>query len=207
VLLINDLVGTNNPIGSSLIVYAAPETTMRGGIVKFFSGSWTNRNGQSASGSVFTLDTNGNAYAAGVTYNSGSSYDYFLVKYASNGLIQWTNRWDGQGYSDYPSDLTIDPLGNVVVTGNSRGFADNSPRYATVKFNANGTIAWSNLFGATDSYATGVACDNNGSIYVTGSSRTNAISSVDENRHLEISRGSNTSLDQSYRRACRSLGH
>lgn len=97
--------------------------------------------------------------------------DAFLMKIDNNGNAVWTRRWGGYA-SDFATDMTLLPNGNIAVCG----YAD-SP-YNNYKgaldgwvsmLNADGQLVWSKYFGGTfDDELNSIAHDNNGNIYVGG---------------------------------------
>ena len=123
-------------------------------------------------------DSSGNFYVTGYTSggldgntNSGGS-DIFLVKYYDNGTKQWTKQL-GTSSSDTGNEVTVDSSGNVYVTGYTQGGLDgtnagNSDLFV-VKYNSSGTKQWAKQLGtSSNDYATGVATDSSGNVYVTG---------------------------------------
>ena len=126
----------------------------------------------------FPVDSSDNIYVTGSTSggldgntNSGGS-DIFLVKYYDNGTKQWTKQL-GTSSSDTGNEVTVDSSGNVYVTGYTQGGLDgtnagNSDLFV-VKYNSSGTKQWTKQFGTSESdYATGVATDSSGNVYVAG---------------------------------------
>lgn len=115
------------------------------------------------SGSVFVTGTS--------IYNENT--DYLTLKFNSTGELQWEARYNGTGNRiDEPSDISIDTYGNVYVTGKSDGNGTGSD-YATIKYNSDGVELWAARFndqGNSNDEATFVTADDNGSVYVTGSS-------------------------------------
>ena len=54
--------------------------------------------------------------------NAGG-YDFFIVKYNSSGVKQWTKQLGTSG-NDYGHDITSDSSGNIYVTGETYGSLD-----------------------------------------------------------------------------------
>jgi hypothetical protein len=121
---------------------------------------------------------------AGSVYISGTStdkfetyYNYLTVKYGpdSNEPI-WVARFDGPNRSDNAEAMVVDDLGNVYVTGYSWGEGWPPPTfydYLTVKYGPDSNEPlWTarydrSGYGSSD-WATDVAVDNMGNVYVTG---------------------------------------
>jgi hypothetical protein len=111
-------------------------------LVKFSSQGvplWTNRLYYSDQAErpimAMAVDSAGGCCVAGYSAVPDSEYwDYVTVKYDSNGVVLWTNRFDGAGHSDdIPYDITVDGAGNVYVTGESQGGVSYYD-FATVKY-------------------------------------------------------------------------
>ena len=122
-------------------------------------------------------DGMGNIYVSGYTEgsiqgsNSGEK-DAFLTKFDSTGSLLW-NRQVGTSADDSAFDITADSLGNVYITGSTKGdFAgtlNGSSGSFVSKYNAAGTELWSHQFG--DSFGAAgleVTADGLGNIYVAG---------------------------------------
>ena len=119
------------------------------------------------------IDSGGNVYITGYSYDSNTNYDYATVKYDHNGNHLWSARYNGPDNSgDYAYALAIDNSGNVYVTGIS--FDGNTANdYATVKYSSDGKQLWVaryNGTGNSDDYASSIFVDNNGNVYTSGQS-------------------------------------
>lgn len=128
---------------------------------------------------LFGVDTDGlgNVYTVGRTYGSldganAGNRDPFLSKFTADGTHLWTRQFgtssDDRGYS-----IAADGLGNVFVTGFTRGtlgdnsFGDNDVFVA--KYDSAGTQLWGQQFGTAQSDRPwGLAADGHGNVYVTG---------------------------------------
>ncbi|HMS65218.1 MAG TPA: SBBP repeat-containing protein, partial [Ignavibacteria bacterium] len=121
---------------------------------------------------------------SGYLYIIASSYSYFFnpfcgatdyltLKLNTNSDVIWETRYDGAGTGiDESIAMAIDNSGNTYVTGLSFDNVSDYD-YATVKYNSAGAPLWvsryDNISGADKPNA--IAVDNNGNIYVTGSSQ------------------------------------
>ena len=84
------------------------------------------------------VDDSGNVFVTGSRWPKGTNdHNYVTVKYNTEGIKLWESRYEGIGGGlDDPSAIVIDEiLGNVYVTGESGEGFNNSPCYATVKYN------------------------------------------------------------------------
>ena len=94
--------------------------------------------------------------------------DYVVVKYAAaTGDVIWDATWGVNG-GDYATDMEIDALGDVYVTGTGIDWSD---KYSTVKLRGtDGSLAWQAYDSAAyRNHAYGLALDAAGGVYVTGS--------------------------------------
>jgi uncharacterized delta-60 repeat protein len=124
--------------------------------------------------SAITIDGLGNVYVTGTTRTSGNNWDYATVKYNSAGQQQWVAVYNGPGNDDdEAAAIAVDDSGNVYVTGFSVGTAYPDYDYATVKYDSTGQQQWIMRYngpGNAVDFATGIAVDGAGNIYVTGGS-------------------------------------
>lgn len=124
---------------------------------------------------AIAMDKYGNIYVTGHSERAGLySDDYCTIKYDNNGVQQWVARYSGPlgtGQHD-PQAIAVDNNGNVFVTGYSTGTGSDFD-YLTIKYNNNGDTLWTRRYAGVlnhDDYSWALALDNEGSIYVTGSS-------------------------------------
>ena len=119
------------------------------------------------------VDDSENVYVAGGC-ESGMGYysDFATIKYNSSGIQQWVQRYNGPGNGDdRASSLAVDDSGNIYVTGSSRGIGSDDD-YATIKYNSSGVEQWVQRYNGPGNnyydYASSVAVDSSGNVYVTG---------------------------------------
>jgi len=148
-------------------------------VVKYDSNSakqWTRQLGTSSGiteGAAIATDASGNVYVTGYTTGglvnntSVGGNDYFIVKYNSNGDMQWVHQY-GSVSTDRGQGITIDASGYVYVVG-MMPRAGNGLDLFVAKYDGNGQIQWSHLLGSTaKDVAYGVVTDINNNVYVTG---------------------------------------
>lgn len=143
-----------------------------------------NAPGNNSDASVdIAADDSGNVYVTGASYLVASNSDFVTIKYNSAGVQQWAMRLSGPGNSpDLPSSIAVDGAGNVYVTGFTYGGSVSTQDYTTVKYNTAGVFQWSKVYNGTGSgtdYATSIAFDLSGNVFVTGYSKGSGTSDHD----------------------------
>lgn len=122
-------------------------------------------------GQAVAVDSSNNVYLAGYTSvweTVGFAWDLVVVKYDENGIQQWNQTWGG-AVSDYGSGITVDPSGAVYCAGTTRSFGAGERDLVLVKLNGNGVLQWNYTWGGSQyDYGYGVALDELGNIYLTG---------------------------------------
>lgn len=149
-------------------------------------------------------DATGNVYLSGNTSSNlgtdiatvgshqathgGSTWDGFLVKFNSSGVRQWGTYYGGS-LNEYGYNCTTDFLGNVyfvgrtysntgtviATSGSHQPFHNGSQDAFIVKFNSSGVRQWATYYGGFgDEYGYGVATDNAGNVFLSGSSDSGA---------------------------------
>jgi len=87
----------------------------------------------------------------------------------SSVLVQ--SLWGGS-YADYANAVTTDRAGNIYVAGGTTSYGPGSPTCASLsilKYSPLGNLLWQRLWSnGSFAYATGIALDGSGNIYITG---------------------------------------
>jgi hypothetical protein len=121
---------------------------------------------------AIAVDASGNVCVTGNSSSSCTNNDYAAIKYNASGQDQWAVRYNGPGNNDDRANaIAVHGSGNVYVTGESLDSNALYFEYATVKYNAAGQQQWVERYngrGTGENYATAIAVDNSGSVYVTG---------------------------------------
>jgi hypothetical protein len=145
--------------------------------------------------SVIT-DANGNVYTVGrflsptITFGSttltnpditGNYSDMFIVKYDANGNVLWAKSAGGINEEEAFS-IAADTNDNLYVTGSfyspsitfgsttlTNDTTNNSADIFIVKYDTNGNVVWAKSAGGSNyDYATSIATDINGNVFVAG---------------------------------------
>jgi hypothetical protein len=127
---------------------------------------WTNRYHWPPSGmdcgTAVAVDGGNNVIVTG--YSSTVSQvpaAYVTIKYSSDGVPLWTNRYDGPGNSrNYATSVAVDGSNNVIVTGTS------GSNYVTIAYSTAGVALWTNFY--SGGIATSVAVDSSNNVIVAG---------------------------------------
>lgn len=125
-------------------------------------------------------DASGNVYVSGYSKGDGTGWDFCTIKYNTDGVQQWLQRYNGTGNGeDHVSAMGIDNSGNVYVTGWSYGpipgFSTSGMSITTIKYSTIGTQQWIKKYNAPSNtlnpgydYAYALNIDNSGNVYVAG---------------------------------------
>ena len=81
-------------------------------------------------GNGIAVDSSGNVYVTGMSYN-GANWYYLTIKYNSSGDTVWQQLWNG-GSDDMGNGIAVDSSGNVYVAGGSYNGANWD--YLTIKY-------------------------------------------------------------------------
>jgi len=124
-----------------------------------------------------TVDQSGNVIANGSFYNSLTIQSPSLVKYDTNGVLQWsylistTTSASGYNYSG-PGGVTTDSSGNIYTSG---FFPNGSSSFGTgfvAKVSSSGTLQWATqLVDASSTsgvYPQSITTDSSNNVYVVG---------------------------------------
>jgi hypothetical protein len=117
------------------------------------------------------VDGEGNFYVTGTSTGIGTAWDYSTIKYDLSGVQLWETRYNSPANnSDDATALVVDAAGNVYVTGTSIGVGTQFD-YVTIKYNSTGVEQWLARYDGpihNDEFATGIAVDSFGNVFVTG---------------------------------------
>jgi len=138
-----------------------------------------------ASGRSIAIQSDGKIVVAGY-YSNGSNYDFALVRYNSNGILDATFGTNGivstpiGSFDDNGNSVVIQNDGKIIVVGYSNNGTNND--FVVVRYNSNGVLdnnfgtggKITTDFGSTNDYAYSVAIQSDGKIIVAGKSSNGA---------------------------------
>src|SRR5260370_316046 len=110
--------------------------------------------------------------ATGRSFPDSSHSNYTTVKYDTSGREIWVARYIGPRSFDWITAIAVSPQGQVYVNGRSQGDGAMND-YATIKYDLKGNELWVARYhgpGDGEDWAWRIALDEQGNVYVTGSS-------------------------------------
>jgi uncharacterized delta-60 repeat protein len=147
---------------------------------------WTNRcglpgNSHTLSPRAIAASVTGDVFLTGVSWD-GTNFFSSTVAYSNSGAPLWTNRYCGleNGYGTVNA-LAVDQNGNVFLAGYWSNSASGND-YATVAYSGAGVPLWTNLFNGLangDDQANAISVDQNGNVFVTGTSSNSIANGYD----------------------------
>lgn len=124
------------------------------------------------------VDASGNVYVTGFS-RSGSAYgteDVLTTKFNSNGVLLWSNRFNGSG-NYFDAGYSITTANGYVYVGGVTYRTVTKYDFLVIKYNAtNGDTVWTKVYdGGTNGtdFANSVTATSNGQVYATGALNTN----------------------------------
>ncbi len=147
---------------------------------------WTVQDGVFGTLSVLqpVMDSSGNIYVTGITTAAldgqtlHGMFDFFITKYDTNGVHQWTVEDGAAGAAVLPGGIVLDPAGsNVYIVGGAQGGAIDGQTlhglgdFFITKYNSGGVRQWTVEDGAAGAStgAVGIVVDSSGNnAYLSG---------------------------------------
>jgi hypothetical protein len=123
------------------------------------------------------LDGPGNAYIAGTSRNTNGVYDVVTLKYSSNGMALWTNRFNNSGTNgSAPQALEADATGNSYVLAGALYLGTGAPACTLLKYDPAGNAVWTDRYNGPSNIEdnpVALAFDPAGNLVVACSSEDN----------------------------------
>ena len=148
------------------------------------------------SGRALVVSNSGHVYTVGIfsgtvdfdpgpgtsSLENPGSQSIFISKFTSDGNLVWAKAIGGSN-NDSGDDIAIDGSGNVYTTGFFQDTCDFDPGPGVIsresagsddifisKLDSNGNFVWARVIGGNEGdYGKGIATDNSGNVYITGS--------------------------------------
>ena len=115
------------------------------------------------------VDSAGNVYVGGSSYDYQPAYDFLMIKYSPTGETLWVRRTPRPQRSfEWACAMAVDSAGNAVLTGST--VVPGNRDWFTVKYNPLGDTTWTEQYVNPPYYdeACDVELDERGYVYVTG---------------------------------------
>jgi hypothetical protein len=136
---------------------------------------WSNIYGSANSGddaaSAIFVDENDDVYVCGTTFIDSTNFnDFVLIKYLSNGTLDWDDTYNGDGsYYDGAIDMVYDQANQLIYVVGT-GFNGNLDLdFITLQYDPGGTLQWNAYYDANGDYDVAARVLTDGSsVYVTG---------------------------------------
>ena len=122
-------------------------------------------------------DMNGDVYITGrIRDLSTFEFDFYVLKYNSEGGREWMMRYDEFGTHGSPMDIALDKCGNVYVAGYMDFSYFNFMESVIIKYNPEGALRW--IIGpggstVAEEYSSAIDVDALGNVYVAGRTEGN----------------------------------
>ncbi len=115
----------------------------------------------------------GNVYAAGMSYGSGTSGDFTVVSLTDSGVERWVYRYDGPGnFMDEANSIVMGSDGNLFVAGYSVGNGTDYD-FTVVSLTDSGVERWVYRYDGPLSFmdwASSIVVGSDGNLYSAGTS-------------------------------------
>jgi uncharacterized repeat protein (TIGR01451 family)/uncharacterized delta-60 repeat protein len=164
-----DTQGNSYTAGNSTAGYRLAKFNSAGALI--WSRAYNTPGNHAANVVGVAVDASGDAYVTGSVADANGATDYGTVKFDADGNQVWAQLYNRTGTSfNAPIAIALDSGGNVYVTGQGTSASGNVD-FATLKYDANGSLLWSRLYDDSvhgQDYAGAMAVDANGNVYVTG---------------------------------------
>jgi len=88
------------------------------------------------------LDSVGNCYVAGGSYDDTTDWDFVVAKYI-DGVAAWEHRYNGAGDTlDWATTMAVSNGGNIYVSGYTKTKGSTSSNWLTVAYGPDGDTLW-----------------------------------------------------------------
>lgn len=121
-------------------------------------------------GNGLAIDSYGNVIVAGRSKEAGINEDFVTIKYNSNGIQQWVQRYIRNTSEYSPPELALDVNNNIYIIGTT--WNGTNYNFTTIKYNSSGVQQW---LVQDPGGGKAIGLDRQKNIYVTGNNYSPAI--------------------------------
>jgi len=123
---------------------------------------------QNDGGTGLAIDSDGNLYVSGWTFESGVGNKMLLLKYNSSGDLQWAQT---SSVGMWGEDVAVDNIsGDIYLIGGDMN------TFFLVKYNSSGHEQWNKSWSSGfQAGARNLSMDSSGNLYLTGYTKTNSM--------------------------------
>jgi uncharacterized delta-60 repeat protein len=134
------------------------------------------------SATVIAIDINNDVLVGG-TFGQFIEADFGIVKYKNDGTLIWDRRYANvAGSDDILTDMALDSIGNVYVTGWETDQFSTNYNFMTLKYDSAGTFSyeliWTDSLGLAPDYGKRIGIDSNGHLYIMGDANENCFGNI-----------------------------
>ena len=126
---------------------------------------------------VIVMGTDGNLYAAGVSWGTGTNRDFTVISLDTSGTERWVYRYDGPGnYRDWASSIVMGTGGNLYAAGFSTTRPGFTGDFTVISLTPSGVERWVYRYsgpGNQDECAESIVMGTDGNLYAAGHSKGN----------------------------------
>lgn len=131
---------------------------------------------------VIKLDANDNVVVAGI-FGEPVDADFGIVKFKNDGTFIWAKKYaNSAGSDDVLTDMVIDSIGGIYVTGWETSSFTTNYNFMTLKYDSAGVfkyeLIWQDSLGVAPDYGKRIGLDASGNIYVMGDANENCSGNV-----------------------------
>ena len=138
---------------------------------RVWDASYNGPGGRMDTSCAISVSKEGNVYVAGKSLGKESAFDICLLKYDAQGREEWAKFYNGSGNgADAASALALDPDGNIVLTGYSRGEGTGRD-IVLLKYAPDGSLIWETRYDGPvkgEDRPVSMVLDPGGNIYIGG---------------------------------------
>jgi len=121
------------------------------------------------------IDSSDNIYLTGLTNSfgtEGNGYDMYLVKCDSEGILQWSQTWNGNGSSD-GYEIAIDSSNNIYVSGSIVNQETHYSNIYLLMYDSSGILQWNRTWSGEykKERVYDIAIDSSDNIYIAGTTK------------------------------------